>query len=166
MTSSIPISMPMNFSHTFLNREICNQQTVCENSLLYIIQNRPDLSLFLYLIELADLQHIFNDIQANFTVFVFNNINIDNKLISKFDKHTALSIVRACVIPTRICSEIYIDSPISHYYSIDKTNRLTITNISGISYVNNNAIIVQQDLLCNNGIIHVIDNIPENIIVL
>ena len=72
---------------------------------------------------------------------------------------TARRIVKTSMLYERIPAKILEDSPAAYYYTTDTTNRLFITNLTGVTYINNNIKIIQKDVLSSNGIIHVIDNL-------
>ena len=75
------------------------------------------------------------------------------------DSTTAWYIVKASIIKNRIPSEILEDSPAAYFYTLSECNRLFITNVSGTTYIDDNIKIIKKDILCTNGIIHVIDGL-------
>jgi len=132
-------------------------------TLLGTIQSNPDFSKFNYLVKLAAQEEILNCIQANFTIFVPSDQslkkNFDDNVFINMDPTTAWYIVKSCMIKNKLPSEILEDSPAAYYYTMSEGNRLFITNISGITYINNFIKVIHKDVMCTNGIIHVIDGL-------
>jgi uncharacterized surface protein with fasciclin (FAS1) repeats len=173
MTSCGPNSDFLNFTHMFDKTDLRGPlpiQKPCANSLLSIIENTPDFSLFLYMVRIAKLQDFLNLLQANFTIFIPSNKellkHINQNYFINMDPNTAWSIVKSSIIKYRLPSEILEDSPSSFFYTYDDySSRLFITNISGKTYINNSIKVIKKDILANNGIIHIIDGlIVPNII--
>jgi uncharacterized surface protein with fasciclin (FAS1) repeats len=135
----------------------------CPNSLLSVIENTPDFSLFLYMVRLANLQEFLNLKQANFTIFIPSNKellkHLNQNIFTNMDSNTAWYIVRSSILNDRIPSEILEDSPAAYFYTLSEANRLFITNISGITYVNNTLRVIHKDISCTNGMIHVTDGL-------
>lgn len=164
MTSCGPNSQSLNFTHMF---DIIDKRgkypikTSCPNSLLDIIQKHPDFSKFYYMVKLAQLEHILNCNQADFTIFIPSDkalsMNVNDNIFINMEKCTAFNIVKSSMLNNRIPSEILEDSLTSYYYTTDNANRLSITNILGQTYINNNIRIIKKDILANNGIIHITD---------
>lgn len=167
MTSSGPYSQSYNFTHMFDFTDLKGnpqKRIPNKNSLLDIIEKNKDFSNFYYMLKKCEYDEIFNDIQANFTVFVpsdkFMKLNnISESIFTNMDLLTSRSIVRNSMLNNRIPSEVLTDSPSAYYYSIDKNNRLFITNINNKTTINNNIKVIYKDILATNGIIHVIDNL-------
>jgi len=170
MTSCGPNTQSYNYTHMFDMTDLRGKLPIkkaCPNSLLSVIENTPDFSLFLYMVRLANLQEFLNLKQANFTIFIPSNKellkHLNQNIFTNMDSNTAWYIVRSSILNDRIPSEILEDSPASFFYTYDRPNRLYITNISGNTYINNSIKVISKDLLTNNGIIHVIDGliVPE-----
>ena len=134
----------------------------CPGTLLDVIENTPNFSKFRYILKLSIQQGILNSVQSNFTMFVPNDEslkNINDNVFINMDTTSAWYIVKSCMIKNKIPSEIIEDSPAAYYYTLSEGNRLFITNIRGITYLNNSIKIIHKDIMCTNGIIHVIDGL-------
>jgi hypothetical protein len=134
----------------------------CPGTLLDIIEKNPDFSKFRYLVKLAAQEDVLNAPQANFTIFVPSDRslkNINDNVFINMDTTTAWYIVKSCMVKNKIPSEILEDSPAAYYYTLSEGNRLFITNISGITYLNNSIEVIHKDIMCTNGIIHVINGL-------
>ena len=165
MTSNGPYSQSMNFTHMFDFTDLRGpypKREPCKNSLLGIITNNPDFKKFNFMVRRAGLEEFLNSPQANFTIFVPSDKALDfisEDLFTNMDILTARRIVKTSMLYERIPAKILEDSPAAYYYTTDTTNRLFITNLSGITYINNNIKLIEKDILLDNGIIHVIDNL-------
>ena len=170
MSANFPNSPYLNFTHMFNMTDRRGQLPIdvtCPNSILYILENEPDFSLFLSLVKRADLQGIFNNLQADFTVFVPSNKmlllqGIDQGYFVNFDKNKANNIVRALTINKRLPSEVLESTPAMYLYCIDKINRLFVTTdkMKNIR-LNNDVNVIFKDMLAKNGIIQVIDGLID-----
>jgi uncharacterized surface protein with fasciclin (FAS1) repeats len=162
-----PYSASYNFTSMFNMTDKRGQYPItkpCPGTLLDIIDKNPDFSKFRYLVKLANQEEVLNASQANFTIFVPSNeslslMNVDDNIFINMDSTTAWYIVKSCIIKNKIPSEILEDSPAAYYYTLSEGNRLFITNISGITYLNNSIRVIYKDIMCTNGIIHVIDGL-------
>ena len=166
MTSSGPYSQSYNFTHMFNFTDLRGKfpkEEPCPQSLLGVIKNNPDFHIFYFLIKRANLESIYNSIQAEFTLFVpsdrFLLSKVSEDVFANMDVLTARSIVKSLTLDTRISGEVLEDSPASYFYTTLPENRIYITNINGITYLNGNIKILQKDIVCNNGVIHIIDGI-------
>jgi uncharacterized surface protein with fasciclin (FAS1) repeats len=167
---SAPNSAPYNFTSMFNmtdRRGNLPLEKPTPGSLLDKIQNTPDFSKFSYMVELSNFKGILNAPQANFTLFVPSDNalkNINDNVFINMDSTTAWYLVKTSIIKNRIPSEILEDSPAAYFYTLSECNRLFITNISGTTYIDDNIRIIKKDILCTNGIIHVIDGLIYPII--
>ena len=166
MTANVPNSPYLNFTHMFDMTDRRGQLPInatCPNSILYILENEPDFSLFHSLVKRADQQGIFNNLQADFTLFVPSNKmlkmrGMDEGYFVNFDKNKANNIVKALTINKRLPSEVLEYTPAMYLYCIDKINRLFITTDKEKNLrINNDINVIYKDMLAKNGIIHVID---------
>lgn len=169
MTSIGPYSQSLNFTHMFNFRDLrgCYPKEVLEpNSISGIISRHPETKKFSYILNLSNLQGIYNDCQANFTVFVPSDIAIKNLpegVFTNMDLSTARHIVLTSSLNNRITTDILQDSPASYLYTRDPPNRLYVTNISGKTLINNSINVLNGNINATNGIIHIIDSLiwPE-----
>jgi uncharacterized surface protein with fasciclin (FAS1) repeats len=172
MTSNAPNSQAQNYTFLF---EKQNYRTACKpikpnkNSLLDIINNSPDLTVFKNIVRVGNYQEILDSSQSNFTIFVPSDKAIlgttngmrdrDNIISGDIDTGLAYSVLKASILNNKITSELLEYSPFTYLIPIDKTNRLFIKNINGLTIINNNITVLVKDIICENGIIHVIDDI-------
>ena len=166
MTSSGPYSQSYNFTHMFDFNDYNGplpKVLPCPNSLLSIVNNNPDFSIFKFMVYRARLESFLNSIQANFTIFIPSDKHllrkVDKDIFTNMDILTARSIVKTSMLNDRISSEVLGDSPAAYYYTTEPSNRLFITNINGDTIINDYIKIIKKDVLLSNGIVHVIDGL-------
>ena len=167
MTSCGPYSQRYNYTHMF-ERNIMNgkitEKNYNEGSIMYLINTHPDFTYFSYIIKLAEMDIILDNIQANFTIFVPSDTEIKMKykyddFLVNMDQSTSKSIVLSSLLDYRIPSEILQNSPASYFNTKYPPNRLFVSNINAITRINNFMNVIHFDIICKNGIIHVVDKL-------
>lgn len=172
MTSCYGTDPNLDFSF-FYDRQAPAKQTN-KNSLLYILENEPKLSMFRYLVKLSNLDPYFNNLQTNATLFVPTDDYIKQqvKLIENMDVNTAYKIVCYSTVPKKVSksglmyySMYKLDTRCNGYpLMIDTTNgenNIVINRDSNTSQVS----IIKTNIQAENGYIHIVDNllIPQSI---
>jgi uncharacterized surface protein with fasciclin (FAS1) repeats len=136
-------------------------KVACPNSLTSIVNKHPDFSIFSYMLNLANLEDLYSDSQANFTIFVPSDDSlkhVDKNVFVNMDRGTARHIIKSSTLKRRIPSSVLMDSPASWLHTQDPPNRLFVTNMNGRIYLNNNINVIHKGMQTYNGIIHDIDN--------
>ena len=172
MTSQGPYTQSFNFTHMYNLGDLRSQSTkykkitVCPNSLLDIIYNHPDFTKMKYMMEISGLESIYNNLQANFTIFVPSDkalSGIRDDIFLNMDRGTARGIIQSSTLNKKIPSELLTDSMACYFYSLYPPNRLYMNTIRGELYINNDIRVIGKDILATNGIIHVIDKLIDPI---
>ena len=169
MTSCGPNSQSYNFTHMFEFNDVNGKYpTKCykRNSIMYVLDNHPDFRKFTYIVKLADLDMILDSIQANFTIFVPSDTELNRKknvenILLTMDEGTAKNIVYASLINNRLPKEIIKNSPVYYLNTLSPQNRMFISTIDENTKINNKVNIIHFDIICNNGVIHVTDNMLD-----
>ena len=163
MVSIGPYTQASNYTHTFDIPDLRGplpKRMFREGTLSCIIENHPDFSMFRHILNTAQLENIFDGLQANMTLFVPS----DQQLLAKgigltnLDIDSARNIVNASALNRRITRDILEDNPASYFLTRNPNIRLFISNINDRTYINNSVNIIHKDMICKNGIIHVIDS--------
>ena len=81
------------------------------------------------------------------------------------DGSTARNIIMTSTLNRIITRDILEDNPVSYFLTKSAQNRLFITNINDRTYINNDINIIHKDMICSNGIIHVIDSLIIPVII-
>ena len=84
---------------------------------------------------------------------------IPESVFVNMDLVTARNIIQASTLENRITSEILKDSKCSFFTTMNKYNRLSVKNNNINIILNNNINVIQTDIICTNGIIHIIDSL-------
>ena len=166
MTYCGPYSQSYNFTHMFDMPDLRGPlpKIIAQpNTLLSTIDNHPDFTKYKYMVDRANLRDTLNSKQSDFTLFIPSDkalsMKVDDDYFVNMDILTARSIVRTSMLNKRISSEILEDSPNAYYYTMDKANRLCVTNISRQTYINGDIKVIYKDIVTNNGIIQVVDGL-------
>ena len=166
MSSITPTTMSLVNSHMFdmvdLRKCLQNPRQYCSGSLMDIINRHPDFTKFSYIIKTAHLDSVLNDIQANFTIFVPSDkeiSSIEEGLFTNLDISNARQIVLTNMLKYRIPSELLTDSPSTYFTTMNPIEKLFVTNINNITYLNNCTKVIYTDIEATNGLIHVVDNL-------
>lgn len=168
-----PGTQSYNFTHMYDQVDLrgCSPKTDgCKGGLMNTLLIHKDFSEFAAIVKKAKLETIFNSPQADFTVFVPDNKAIQRQyhnFASKINISEAQHIVKSLTLKNRITYDLLKDSPMATYTTRDFPNNLTVMNVNGRTIVTNcsercageSANLIHADILCKNGIIHVIDNV-------
>ena len=170
MVSIGPYTESTNLTHTFDIPDLRGplpRKTLRANTLSCIIANHPDFSSFRHMLSIAQLENIFDSLQANITVFIPSDQALKDKglLVTNMDGATARHVIMTSSLNRLITRDILEDNPVSYFLTKSPQNRLFITNINDRTYINNDINIIHKDMLCSNGIIHVIDSLIFPIII-
>jgi uncharacterized surface protein with fasciclin (FAS1) repeats len=165
MTSCGPNSQSYNFTHMFEFVDLRGnlpKKEYNKNSISYFLNSNPEFSKFFYIVKKAMYENLLNDEQANFTLFIPTDTTLEslfpNSFFTNMDIGKARNILNNCILNYRITSDLLTDSP-ACYFINKNNNRLFITNINNNTVINNYDKILQFDIECSNGIIHLTDNL-------
>lgn len=131
-----------------------------KNSIYAIIHGNPAFSIFRKIVEKANMIGVLNEMQGGFTVLVpvdSSLSHIPKKYFECMDIGLAKQIVKACCINGCIDKFLLTSSPVAYYYTLNPDMRMYITNIGGVTRVNNCANIIKFDMIATNGVVHVIE---------
>lgn len=136
--------------------EIATPGTLLE----YVAKNSPK---FLHFIKKANLLNLYNSTQCKNTLFLPLHFHIKPELLpqnQKLDPNIAFKICKFSTIPGMITTQMLLSSPNLVIYSLLSSENLNINSnsVTGEITVQNN-LLVAGDILCTNGIIHIISNI-------
>ena len=165
MTSSGPNTQPMNFTHMFKFTDIRGNlpvKTYSTNSITDVLSYHPDFTNFFYLVKLAEMDDILDKGTDNYTLFVCSDSSMkpkDNTEILNMDQGDAKNIIKSSLLSNRIPKELLKDSPAAYFNTLSGQNRLFITNINDNTRLNNELNVIFFDIVCTNGIIHVVDSL-------
>lgn len=164
MTSLGPYTEAHNNTHMFDIPDLRGnvKQEFYPTSLMGIIDTHQDFTKFKYMVQLAKLEYILNDPQADFTLFVPSDTalkDIEEGIFINMDIAVARHIVKSSMMDRKIPSEILKDVPVAYFITKDSPNKLLISNISDKTYINTDINIIDFDMEASNGIIHVTDKL-------
>lgn len=171
MVSIGPYSEAMNFTHMFDIPDLRGnlpKKVETPGSLSYLLTINPDFSKFRYMLRLAKLDNIYNDCQADFTIFVPSDKaiqDIPDEIFTNMDSSTARTIIKSSTLNRKITSDILEDTRGTYIITQSTPNRLLITNNNGNTYIDKTIKIIKKDIIATNGIIHVVDKLIKPLII-
>ena len=158
------VSVGPNTQATIMTRnEMCNfpnfsNCTPCQtvkapyscNSIMSYIDKDPRLSNFKDLVLKAKMDSMLNDDQGDFTVFVPIDCGC-----ADINPYIPREFVQNHMLNRRIPIKLLGDSPASFFINFNK-KKLLVTNVAGDLRINNSIQVFYGDIICRNGIIHLI----------
>ena len=135
------------------------------NSIYSKINNDKDFTIFLYIVKIAEMDNFLYNLNYKYTVIVPSDRYLKLKKISEnfllnMDKSTAIQICNYCIIKDEIDSNLLQSSPIFYINTYNKISSLLISNnIDKETFVNRNNKIINFNIKCSNGLIHVTDGL-------
>ncbi len=167
MVSLGPDTQSYNYTHmySFVDYRGTNSQStrnIVKDTILDFIYNNPNFSRFKMIIERSGMLEQLNNSQANMTLFVPSDDylrDISDPYFYGMDIGLARQILNSSSLNRKIGGELVKSSPVSYFTTRDSRMRMYVTNISGITQINNCVRVVKYDILLNNGIIHLVDGL-------
>lgn len=141
---------------------------------------------FRELVRIARMEDIFDDPQANMTVFVPTDLlfprttlracvgeKIEEKEILSINFEMARKMVNSIIIPSVLSTTMMMQSAFTRYKTRDTVNTLTIATPHCVQFesqtynrppfgivINGKSRIMTPDILASNGMVHTIDKFP------
>jgi hypothetical protein len=165
MVSFAPNTQSYLYNHMsfFTDYETDKNPLCClnKNTIYDWLSCNVNMKKFKKLVDKANMRGTLNDEQANVTLFAVPDrfLNLTNNYIDSIDEGSAREIIFSLLILRQLGRDLITSSPVSYFYTKNPAMRMYITNINGITTVNECSKIIQFDNWCDNGIIHVLDNI-------
>ncbi len=138
------------------------------NTLMGIIKNNPDFTIFTNIVKKAKYEGKLSDQQSDFTLFVPSDAYLrkkySNKFLSSIDDGLARQIMSFSMMNRKLDKQLLQSSPVSTFPTLDRSNSMLIHTVSDKTQLPNFTGVVHWNQPADNGIIHVIDNLllPEN----
>jgi len=135
------------------------------NSIAGVLGGRKDTSKFHAILRMARLEELYNDPAADFTLLTPVDPFIPDDVFVNMDQSLARHIVKTCTLNRRIPMELLRDNPVSIFITADPPNKLRVSTIQGVTYVNEFIKITEPDVMCSNGILHLTTGIIWPVII-
>jgi uncharacterized surface protein with fasciclin (FAS1) repeats len=138
------------------------------NTLMGIIGNNPDFTIFSSIVEKARYGGKLSEEQADYTIFVPSDSELRKKYSQKYldniDDGTARQILAFSMMKRKIDQSLLQSSPVSIFPTMDRSNSIHINTVSGITHLPNCTSVIHWNHPADNGIVHVVDNLllPDN----
>ena len=162
MVSNYPNSQSFDFRQMYDFPSLPTKTTYPTDSLMSVIDGNNDLSIFSKLIKKANYDIKLSSIQADFTIFVPSDYELEKKYSKEFiyniDKGMAIQIINNSIMNRKLDQKLIQSSPLGKYPTLDRSNSLEITTINNESIINNHIKIIHFNQPASNGIIHIISD--------
>lgn len=164
MTAIGPYSQSYMMSHMYSMQDLraCKNKGKIEydnGTIMGILNRTPVYSKFARILQIAQMDGIYNQSQANFTLFVAPDSCVSDELMRSIDVGDARRIVKSSSLNRIIPSVLIEDSPATYFMTTDERTKLFITNLHGVTLINDGIRVVEKDISASNGMIHTIDNV-------
>lgn len=162
MTAIGPYSQSYMMSHMYSIPDLRVKNGVVvydRGSIMGILSRTPIYSKFARILQIAQMDGIYNDSQANFTLLIVSNENIPNNLIESLDVGDAKRIVKASSLKRIIPLMLLEDSPATYFLTTDDKTKLFVTNLYGKTMINDKINVLHGDIRATNGMIHVVNQL-------
>lgn len=166
MVTSSPASQPLLYNHMsfFLDYANPDKPVPClrEGSMAHFIYTHPKLTRFRSIMETAKQTGFLDGEQANCTLFIPTDDFLKEYpdiFFDEMDDGLARSIVSASTVNRKLGKDLVTSSPVCYLFTRNKEMRMYVTNISGVTRLNQCATVVKFNLVFDNGFIHIIDNL-------
>ena len=161
MTNISPYTNINNYGNTFLKNV---EKKYYEDSIMDILDKNKDFSIFSLIVKRANLEHMLNDIYSeynNFTLFVPTDkylSYIPMCYLVNLDPNISRKLVLSSILDNKIPIEL-LETCISLFVPTKQQNcDLYINKRDDNKVYINNSKIVDNEIICKNGIIHIVDN--------
>jgi uncharacterized surface protein with fasciclin (FAS1) repeats len=122
----------------------------------------PEFKKFKRIVDIAGMDDFFADKEESFTVFVPHDSyleSVSDDVFMHMDRGTARKIVTNMTMKRRIPSELLRQSPSGLWSNLSSDSRLFVATAKDVTMINESIAVVQFDIECGNGIIHVTDGV-------
>lgn len=166
MTSMGPATPSTDMTHmyTFTNDWVQTKPlSVCAKpgSILDFVLNNPNLSRFYEILNKSNMSFEFNDNPMKMTLFVVPDefMPTNPAFYQNMDRGTARRIISMMTMNKQISGTLLVSCPSAYYSTLNKDQRIYIINTKEQTIINNVANIITYDIVCQNGVIHVLNRL-------
>jgi uncharacterized surface protein with fasciclin (FAS1) repeats len=151
----------MKHKYDFVEKRM-EKSCICPYTLMGVIGNNSDFSIFAGIVEKARYSGKLSDQQADFTIFVPSDTELRMKyskiFLENIDYGLARQILAFSMMNRKIDKYLLQSSPVSIFPTLDRSNSMHINTVSCVTHLPNNTTVIHFNHPAKNGIIHVIDN--------
>jgi uncharacterized surface protein with fasciclin (FAS1) repeats len=165
MVSLGPNTQPYNHNDMYesVHYEEKNIENVDNNTLMDIIKNNPNFTIFANIVKKARFVEKLYDKQNDFTIFVPCDSEIKKKysqdFIDRIDFSMSKKIMNFSMIRRQIDQNLLESSTLFYLPTLDRSNSIEVKNKDNSTFLSNGVKIIHFNYPSDNGIIHVVDDI-------
>lgn len=144
-------------------RDVKGQDCATPGSIWDKLITNKKFSKFKYMVELAGLNGILNNCQSNVTVFIPEDKYLLKKypeeIFANMDHATARNLVLYHMLDRQISKKLLMSTKQALIYTRLHGESIFVKTFQDHIILNKCARVVQADICCNNGLIHIVDDI-------
>lgn len=166
MVSIGPYTQAYDMKHMYDFVDLRGKRKPCDyntNTLMGIIGNNPDFTIFTKIVKKAGYTGKLSDKQADFTIFVPSDSELKNKYSQQFldniDDGLSRQILAFSMMNRKIDQQLLQSSPVSIFPTLDRSSSMYVNTVSDITMLPNCTKVIHWNHPAENGIVHVIDNL-------
>lgn len=167
MTSAGPYTQSFDFKHMYdfvdlRTTKCCDDCTYKKNTLMGVIGDNSDFTIFTDIIEKARYVGQLSQLQSDYTIFVPSDYELrkrySKEFIDNIDDGLAREILAFSMMNRKIDQSLLQSSPYSIFPTIDRSNSIRVCTINGVTKLPNYTTVIHWNHPADNGIVHVVDN--------
>jgi uncharacterized surface protein with fasciclin (FAS1) repeats len=167
MVSIGPYSQAFDMKHMYDFVDLHKKNTTTcpfnDNTMMGIISNNPDFTIFAGIVEKARSSSKLTDPQSDFTIFVPSDAELRKKYSKEFldniDDSMSRKILVFSMMKRKIDQSLLQSSPVSILPTLDRSNSMHLNTVCGETYLPNNTKVIHFNHPADNGIVHIVDNL-------
>lgn len=165
MSAAGPYSQSLDYTHMYDFNDINGIYPLIQyqkNSITDFLNSNNNFCKFNQILKLSGMVKIFDDKQANFTLFITPDIFFTEKddiFLSNMDRSTAINIIKSNSLKNKITTDLFKSTMSAYYYTQNNPDRRLISIISNDIIIDNYAKLIKGDVSVSNGLIHIIDKL-------
>jgi hypothetical protein len=162
MVSIAPNSQSLNYTHMFdfVDYKPTPSEKYCEGSVGDILHQKGNFTKFLKVLDRSRLTYNFGHQYRGFTLFAApdEHLNhIPDDFFNEMDIGLARQIILHSTLIRKLNKCLITSSPVTYFTT--KYSRVYVTNINGITNIDNCSRILEYDVPVTGGTIHITDNL-------
>jgi uncharacterized surface protein with fasciclin (FAS1) repeats len=163
MVSIGPYTESLNYTHKFNLCSAKAEKPNCRNTLMGMLEKNSDFSTMKNLVKKAKLEGIYDSLQSDLTLFIPSDksLNLPPNYIKNMDLLTARKLVKFLTLNRKIYLSIIQAQPVISLVTKLPSSMMYITNLDCRTIIHECTLLLYGDIEVDNGLIHVIDNLPS-----
>lgn len=164
MIPSNPNSVSLNFTHRWHIQDLRSPEPITTeiplDSISGYLKSDPNFCKFFEILNRSGSLLRFADKQNRSTLFITPDIYLQDLDLNRIDRSQAIDIIQAATLP-RLVTCYDIQNPSYQQLWNDIGDRILALTHNGRTLLNDKYVLLESDIVMNNGIIHIINGMLE-----